>query len=242
MSNELLVLSVTAASVGFIHTLFGPDHYLPFIVMSKARNWSLWKTSMLTLLCGIGHVGSSILLGIIGIIFGIGMNRLENVEGYRGDWAAWSFIIFGFGYLVWGLWKAYQNKPHKHIHAHGDVVHDHPHHHNNLTHHNGTQHPHEHKKERTNITPWILFTIFVLGPCEPLIPLFIYPAAKHNTMGIFAVSLIFTLVTLATMLAMVLIFSTGLKALPFGKLDRYTHAIAGGAVFLSGFAIVFLGL
>ena len=38
MSSELYLLVVTAASVGFFHTLFGPDHYLPFIVMAKSGN------------------------------------------------------------------------------------------------------------------------------------------------------------------------------------------------------------
>ena len=241
MDNEILLLSATAASVGFIHTLFGPDHYLPFIVMSRARNWSLWKTGILTVLCGLGHVGSSIVLGIIGIALGIGVSKITYFEGIRGNIAAWAFIVFGFGYLIWGLWKAYKNKPHKHIHAHGEVIHEHEHNHSTVQ-HDINQHSHNHKKNKTNITPWILFTIFVLGPCEPLIPLFIYPAAQHNNAGILAVSGVFSIVTIVTMLALVLSFSTGLKALPFGKLERYTHALAGGTIFLSGCAIVFLGL
>ena len=67
MTPELTVLLVTAASIGFFHTLFGPDHYLPFIVMAKARKWSLTKTTWITLLCGIGHIGSSVILGMIGV-------------------------------------------------------------------------------------------------------------------------------------------------------------------------------
>jgi len=56
MSYELSVLLIAAASIGFFHTLFGPDHYLPFIVMSKSGNWSLRKTTLITFICGIGHV------------------------------------------------------------------------------------------------------------------------------------------------------------------------------------------
>ena len=37
MDGQLNVLIITAASIGFFHTLFGPDHYLPFIMMSWAR-------------------------------------------------------------------------------------------------------------------------------------------------------------------------------------------------------------
>jgi len=65
MSSELVVLMVTAASVGLIHTLIGPDHYLPFIVMAKARKWSPLRTGWITLLCGLGHVGGSVVLGVV---------------------------------------------------------------------------------------------------------------------------------------------------------------------------------
>lgn len=54
MSHELVILTVTAASVGLIHTLIGPDHYLPFIVLAKARNWSVLRTGWITFLCGLG--------------------------------------------------------------------------------------------------------------------------------------------------------------------------------------------
>ena len=56
MSTEINILIATAASIGFIHTLIGPDHYLPFIMMSKARGWSVAKTLWITLACGVGHL------------------------------------------------------------------------------------------------------------------------------------------------------------------------------------------
>jgi len=71
MTIDTSVLYLTAASIGFFHTLLGPDHYLPFIVISKARKWSLLKTNLVTLVCGIGHVASSVVIGFIGILFGI---------------------------------------------------------------------------------------------------------------------------------------------------------------------------
>ena len=33
MNIDLGLLLLTAASIGFIHTLLGPDHYLPFVAM-----------------------------------------------------------------------------------------------------------------------------------------------------------------------------------------------------------------
>jgi nickel/cobalt transporter (NicO) family protein len=37
MTNEFLILIATTASLALVHTLAGPDHYLPFIVISKAK-------------------------------------------------------------------------------------------------------------------------------------------------------------------------------------------------------------
>ncbi len=237
MTQSTEVIAITAASVAFIHTLFGPDHYLPFIVMSKARKWSALKTTLITVLCGLGHVGSSIVLGLIGIALGIGVHKLTAFESVRGNIAAWAFVIFGFTYFVWGMWRAIKNKPHTHIHEHADGhVHSHDH---------GHTHSHTHvhdEKNYTNITPWILFTIFVLGPCEPLIPIVMYPAAEGSTHGVIVVSVLFSVITIATMLAIVWLGIYGIGFVKMGKLERYTHALAGATICLSGFAIVFLGL
>jgi len=94
----------------------------------------------------------------------------------------------------------------------------------------------------TNITPWVLFTIFVLDPCEPLIPILMYPAAKSSILGVLMVAGIFGIVTILTMLIVVMLASAGLQFIPMQRMERYTHALAGAAIFLSGMAIQFLGL
>jgi nickel/cobalt transporter (NicO) family protein len=239
MSNEITVLAITAATLGFFHTLFGPDHYLPFIVMARARNWSLLKTTLITVLCGFGHVISSVLLGTVGVALGITLSKLEMVETYRGSIAGWLFIAFGFIYFVWGINKAIKNRPHRHWHDHdkSDIhVHGHAHEQNN-------KHVHVHAENNAeNITPWILFVIFVLGPCEPLIPILMYPAAESNIFGLILVTGVFGAVTIITMLSVVLLLSLGLTNLHLGHIERYTHAIAGAIICLSGIAIQFLGL
>jgi len=236
MNNELIILCFTAASIGFIHTILGPDHYLPFVVMSKARRWSVGKTNLITFLCGLGHIMSSIILGLIGVIFGIAVMRLEAFESFRGNIAAWALIGFGFAYFIWGVRTAIRNRPHRHSHLHEDEnEHSHQHCHN-------CDHAHVHDRKRKNITPWILFTIFVLGPCEPLIPILMYPAAKHSIKGMFMVAGIFGLVTTFTMLGIVTVMSLGIRTLPLGKFERFSHALAGATICLSGLAIQFLGL
>lgn len=239
MTQEIWILLATAASIGFFHTLLGPDHYLPFIVMAKARNWSNVRTAVITSLCGMGHVLSSVVLGAIGVGFGLALNRLEGFESMRGDWAAWAFLIFGLGYLIWALWRMQRKNEHKHVHKHGALVHSHEHHH----HHDKMStdevpHGHEHEDKEKNMTPWILFLIFVLGPCEPLIPILMYPAAEASTIGLLAVTITFAVVTITTMLAIVFAVIYGVSFIKVSRLEKYTHVIAGATIALSGLLIL----
>lgn len=236
MSNEILILAGAAATIGFVHTVFGPDHYLPFIVLSRARQWSGVKTVMITFLCGVGHVLSSVVLGFIGIALGIAVFRLEAIESFRGELAAWLLVAFGFTYFVWGIHRAIRNRPHEHSHLHEDgKTYAHPHKHVG-------DHAHIHTSQSGSLTPWVLFTIFIFGPCEPLIPLVMYPAAEGSMMTVAVVAIVFGLTTIATMLCIVLASSYGLAKLPLGKLEKYSHALAGLTILLCGGAIKFLGL
>ena len=236
MAPGTIVLLGTAASIGLIHTLIGPDHYLPFIVMSKARGWSMRKTILITFLCGLGHVLSSVVIGGVGIGLGVAVARLEVVEAVRGNIAAWVLIAFGLVYTVWGVRRATRNRPHTHAHAHenGDER-DHEHSHRGA-------HTHVHDAKGRSVTPWVLFVIFVLGPCEPLIPLLVVPAATGGFLDVAAVAGVFNVVTIATMLGVVLIIQRGLVRLPLGKVERFSHALAGLAIFASGGAMKLFGL
>lgn len=235
MSSDLSILLVTAASIGVIHTLTGPDHYLPFVVMAKARKWTMTKTSLITFFCGLGHVGSSILLGSVGIALGVALSKAERIESTRGNLAAWAFVLFGMAYMTWGIFRAIRNKSHRHVHFHDGSTHEHVHTHEQ-------NHDHIHQSEKViNLTPWMLILIFVLGPCEVLIPMLMYPAAEHGTKGIVMVSVVFAVATIATMLLIVALLTAGFNKIPFGKMERWTHAIAGATILLSGVAIL-LGL
>jgi len=238
MSSEILVLAGTAATLGFVHTLLGPDHYLPFIVIGRARRWALPKTLFVSFLCGLGHVLSSVAIGFIGIALGIALFRIEGIESFRGSLAAWLLIGFGLAYFVWGLRRAIKNKPHKHGHLHVDgEEHDHLHTHEKAAH----SHLHD-EKTKSPLTPWVLFVIFVFGPCEPLIPLLMYPAAQHNIGGVVFVTVAFGAATILTMLAIIAAASWGVRFIRLGFLERYVHAIAGAMIFISGMSVQFLGL
>lgn len=235
--NEGQVLLLTAASVAFLHTILGPDHYVVFTAMGKARGWSLSRTLRITLFCGIGHVLSSIVIGGIGLLLGAQMASLIEIETMRGNLAGWALLVFGLMYFAWGLRQAGRGHSHKHVHTHGEVVHDHEH-----NHHDAHSHVHD-QQARNSITPWAMFIVFVFGPCEALIPLFMYPAAQQSGTLVMSVALVFGAVTLATMLALVAITSIGIEKvkLPLAG-RRFSHAFAGASVALCGVAISIIGL
>ena len=235
MSPDTSLLIVTAASIAFVHTLLGPDHYLPFVAMAKARGWGMAKTVRITLYCGLGHLAGSVALGIIGIMLGSAVSHLEWVESVRGDIAAWLLVGFGLAYMAWGLRKAWRKRPHAHWHLHEDGVHIHPH--NHLR-----EHAHVHDQSGASIAPWVIFIIFVLGPCEPLIPLLMYPAATQNAATVVAVTAVFGVVTVATMLLTVVLATAGLERFKLPGLQRFDHALAGFAIMACGLGIVLFGL
>jgi sulfite exporter TauE/SafE len=115
MSTELQILLTAAISIAFLHTISGPDHYVPFIALSKARGWSLGRTMLWTVVCGCGHVWSSVLLGLGGAAIGWSLSKVGWLEDVRGGIAGWVMLIFGLFYGIWGLYRAYRNNPHKHF-------------------------------------------------------------------------------------------------------------------------------
>lgn len=252
MNADLGALSLAALSIGFLHTLFGPDHYIPFVAMSRVGGWSRSKTLLITLLCGLAHVGSSVVLGFIGLGLGLVVFRLETIEAQRGNVAGWLLVAFGVAYTTWGIVQAVRNRPHTHLHIHCDgTVHAHEH-----THYDEHMHPHPAAQTAPanpcssptdavpaeaaiprSMTPWILFAIFAFGPCEPLIPLLMYPAAKADLFSAACVAALFSLTTITTMTTMVLFICAGAGALRFDKLTRYSHALAGLVVLSCGVAV-----
>lgn len=207
----LSALMVTAFLTAVIHTAAGPDHYLPFIALGKSRQWTMGKTAWITLLAGLGHVLSSILIGAAGLALSVQLHLLEKLEALRGEFVPWMLMIFGLIYIVWGVYKA---KNHTHVE--------------------------EQAPKSKKMIPWILFIIFVFGPCEPLIPLLMFPAAAYGMGAALMVASLFLIGTLGTMMIIVMASLFGLKKLPW-DLHRYGHGLAGLVVFSCGM-LVKLGL
>ena len=195
------------------------------MALGRARRWSILKTLKYTTLCGLGHVMSSIIIGFIGIYLGLELIKLVNIEESRGALSGWALLFFGLMYFVWGLRK---------IKIHNNQK--------NLTEYHNQSSINSTTSNSMNITPWALFMIFILGPCEALIPLFMYPAIEENMQLVMTVAVVFGVVTLLTMLAAVFLLMKGLHFIKFNSFEKYSHAIAGASIMVCAIAINFIGL
>jgi hypothetical protein len=242
MFAELISLGIPAVSIGFMHCLCGPDHYVPFVAMSRVGLWSLRKTLLITMLCGVGHVLGSVTLAFIGVALGLILSQLEELESFRGDIAAWLLLGFGIAYTLWGIYHAARysasdggsvqlasGQPPANDLSARPAVGDHG-------------RAAELMQRTGQFTPWVLFVIFLLGPCEPLIPMLMVPASQANIFGVMWVTLLFGLTTLLTMTTLVALIYLGLFSVPMPSLRQWGHALAGTVVIACGASILWLGL
>lgn len=253
---ELGVLIAAAVWLGIIHTLLGPDHYVPFVALAKSQRWSLKKTLLITAGCGLGHVLSSVAIGSIGLALGTVLAHLQAIEASRGSMAAWLLIALGTVYTLWGLLRP----GHGHDLASGQMLASgHPLAAAEMLPDNqdwaaasmasgavalaaagpGPEPGKNSPLPRNSSWPWFLFIIFVFGPCEVLIPLLMYPAATSNWVAVFCVSGTFSVATIATMLISVLCLSWGMQRMPMGQFHHLLHPVAGSVILLCGLLVKF---
>ena len=116
-------------------------------------------------------------------------------------------FAFGIGYTIYGIYKYLNSTHHHHLPKFLVPKKVREMHHLPMDEHD--------KDERHKLTPWILFLIFVFGPCEVLIPLLIFPAYADRTVGIITVALAFGTATILTMLLTVYLGHKGTSLLRF---------------------------
>ena len=238
--SDVASLSVAAVGVGFLHCLAGPDHYLPFVAMSRVGLWSLRKTLLITVICGMGHLIGSAALASIGVAMGLIVYQLETdqtgavqqqlsaAESWRGDITGWLIVLFGLVYFLWGVFHAVRMRRRQRV-AEGSQIEE-------------VERQVESLASRAGrLTPWILFTVFVFGPCEPLIPMVLGPAAAADMWSAAWVIILFGVSTLVTMTVLVALIYLGVGAVRLQRAEIYGHALAGLVVLACGLAIM-LGL
>lgn len=84
-----------------------PSHWLPVLAIGKKEGWTLAETSRVTILAGIAHVVSTIIIGVLlGLISG---ELTEHVEHFTRVIAPSILILLGFYFIR-------QHYRHNHFH------------------------------------------------------------------------------------------------------------------------------
>ena len=219
MNTWLATLMFAAATVGSLHSL-APDHWVPFAALARTRRWSTGHTARLTVLCGLGHVSVSAILGLIGL--GIGLQTVHAFGSRLEDHAIFLLIGFGVVYMIWGLRRSFGRDPLA------------------VMHHRSHHHPHGENDHDHGLTEWSLFALFSADPCVAVIPL-LFAAAPLGAVPTAGIVVLYEVATLATMAVLVTAARAGVRRVRLHWLDLYGDTAAGAVIAAVGVAVLGLG-
>ena len=209
----MLAIALTAAFIGFIHSL-APGHWLPVVLMARARKWSMGQVVLGAAIASSGHILWSIVLGLVASWVGhqVLQVRMEQMETYGG----WFLIGFGLLYSIYALVS------HRHCHGHE---------------HHGPEIGKSGKK--SGLLPYLFLFSIGFSPCVAALPIFALAQSFGAvglplTMGLFAVGVLLAIVGGSVSV------SLGVIKLDHPLFEHYGDVITGVVVALMGvFLLVF---
>jgi hypothetical protein len=224
-STALTTVAAMGFSVAFFHAAI-PTHWLPFVLVARARNWTRMKTLAVTALAGMGHVALTSLLGL-GIAW-FGFQLEEKVESF--PWVAGGLLLVFACYYFW-----------RQATGRGICHHPTPGSHHHASEHCGDEHEHSHWQEELKDSPLVsdkagewaaitgLFVMLTLSPCEAFLGIYL-SGVQFGWKGFFVLSAILAVATLAGMTLFTWLALIGFEHF---RLKRFEHFEAGllGVVF-----------
>jgi hypothetical protein len=199
-------------AVGILHTSV-PDHWAPIALIARQRKWTSWQTSRAASIAGFGHTVTTVLIGSIFWLAGVGAARRF---GHGVDYAT-SAALAGFGLwmAITGWRAAREDDPHHHHHATVEPI---------------------AKKESSRTA---LLLILGSSPSVEALPVF-FGAARYGVWFVVFVALAFAISTIATYVVLSVAAVRGLSMLRAAPLERYGEVLSGAVVALLGAAYFLL--
>lgn len=231
-----------SALVGAVHALL-PDHWIPYVVLSRAKGWDLPRTLSSVVAGGVAHLGSTAVLGVA--IAYAGVEALQRVGPVAELAGAGLLAVFGAVLALRGLVAARRAGAGGSGHGHVDG-HDHAGAHEHAGGHvddRGHAHDHDEKHGRARgpgREHLLQGALLGVRPCAEAIPVFLAATAYGLTSSLLSV-LAWVAATLGTMVAVVWVSSVGLRGLRADFLARHGEVAAGAVILATGLA-VFLAL
>jgi hypothetical protein len=233
-STVLTTIAATGFSVAFFHAAI-PTHWLPFVLVARARGWGRTKTLAVTLFAGLGHVGLTTLLGLGIAWFGF---QLDERLGHAFPWLVGGALVLIGLYYGWrqsrGLGICHHPGSGSHHHPSAECGHEHDHSH----------WEHELKDSAlvsTRRGDWAamggLFFMLTLSPCEGFLPVYL-SGVKFGWHGFFMLSAILALGALAGMTLFTWLALVGLERFELKNFERWEAGLIGALFCVLGVLIV----
>lgn len=199
-----------------IHALI-PNHWLPLIAVGKTEKWTQRQTLLATIITGVSHTLSTI---IIGIIVGlIGYKLAANYSIISEAIAPGILIALGLVYIF----RNFSGR-HHHDHDHGLKA--------DLTGKDG-------KRSRWVAILTSLSIAMFLTPCVE-IEAYYFQAGTIGWTGIIIVSAVYLLTTLVLMLSLVSLGMKGVNTFKSHFLEHHEKGITGAVLIALGILALFV--
>ncbi len=222
MTLHAYVLVGTAAAAAAGHALI-PDHWLPYVLMARARGMSRGRAAVMAAAGAVAHLFSTVL---VGLLFALAGDMVATSISAGLDRAV-GLVVIGLGlYFVsrgWPVWPR-EAGPHDQE-PHGEEG-------------SGraeAEHRHAHPHPRRAGSDYTLGAILGIRPCAEAIPIFLAASTKGVFSSLAAVAA-WSTVTVISMVGIVWLSARGLETLRFAWLGRHGQLISGAIIVAVGVA------
>lgn len=228
----LTTIAVTGFTVAFFHAAI-PTHWLPFVLVSRARGWGRGKTLLVAAFAGVGHVLLTSLLGLGIAWFGF---KADEEIGHVFSQIAGGILFLVGGYFLWQQFRGAGIRHHviagSHHHASEQCGHERESH-------------WEHELNESRLVSGDraaiggLFLMLTLSPCEAFLPIYL-SGVQFGWSGFFLLSAILAVATLTGMTLFTWLTLIGFGRFQLKRFERWEAGLLGVLFVALGVIVYFL--
>ena len=210
---NLFAYIIGAAIVGILH-MSAPDHWLTLCVLARNKKWAPKKLFGISLITAIGHVGLSVVMGLVVVVIGRVFSHL--ISDYLDTGIGIAMIGAG---LVVGIIPLVRKSGHHHDHH---------------------EHDHDEEKKFGKLTSKVgYFAVLgaALSPDPSIIPIYL-SAISAGFYFALELSVVFAAASIATLLLLVQLGTVGL-AKSLAKIpEKYNDSMVGFVIMAIGIYVL----
>ncbi len=235
-TTVLATLAATGFSVAFFHAAL-PTHWLPFVLVARARGWRERKTMGVAPAAGLGHVALTSMLGLVVAWLGF---ALDEHFGEVFKWVAGGLLLVVGGYFavrqLRGAGVMHHHLPGSHHHASETC---------------GREETESHLEHELRESPVVsektgdwaaisgLLVMLTLSPCEAFLPVYL-SGVEFGWRGFFVLSGILAAGTLGGMTLFTWLTLRGLERFDLKRIERYESGLLALVFSVLGLLMLFV--